>query len=207
MLYKYPRTYHLPWSLGATKDDRILKNLSSFTGKEVVCSLKMDGENSTMYEDCMHARSLDSADHPSRHWLKSYHASVRRYIPTGWRVCGENLFAKHSIHYTELSSYFLVFSVWTNENICLSWEDTIDFCSNGLFDLVPVFYKGLMDVDSIINAYKPYSSDQEGYVVRLASEFKYDDFGGSVAKFVRENHVQTDEHWMNQKVVPNKLRS
>ena len=207
MLYKYPRTYHLPWSPGATKDDRILKDLSSLIGKEIVCSLKMDGENSTMYEDCMHARSLDSADHPSRHWLKSYHASVKRYIPVGWRVCGENLFAKHSIHYTELNSYFLVFSVWTNENVCLSWEDTVDFCSNGLFELVPVFYKGLMDVDSIINAYKPYSLNHEGYVVRLASEFKYDDFGGSVAKFVRESHVQTDEHWMNQKVIPNKLRS
>jgi hypothetical protein len=36
---------------------------------------------------------------------------------------------------------------------------------------------------------------KEGYVVRLASSFKFDDFNKSVAKFVRKNHVQTNEHW------------
>lgn len=47
---------------------------------------------------------------------------------------------------------------------------------------------------------------QEGYVVRLASEFEFKDFSKSVAKFVRSDHVTTDEHWMNKKIVPNKLK-
>ena len=45
---KYPRTYHLPFSPGTTKDDRVLKDCSNFFGKEVVVLTKMDGEN------CLH---------------------------------------------------------------------------------------------------------------------------------------------------------
>jgi len=204
MLYKYPRTYHLPWSKGVTKDDKVLKDLSSLSSGEIIASLKMDGENSTLYSDYMHARSTDSADHPSRHWLKGFHSSIKRYIPEGWRVCGENLFAKHSIAYNNLNSYFLVFSVWTDENICLSWKDTVDFC-DGMFELVPVFYIGEANWDKIEEAYSEYSKEHEGYVIRLSSDFKKESFESSVAKYVRENHVQTDEHWMSKKVIPNKL--
>jgi len=42
---KYPRTYHLPWSPGVTKDDRVIKSTNVFEGREVVVTVKMDGEN------------------------------------------------------------------------------------------------------------------------------------------------------------------
>ena len=48
--------------------------------------------------------------------------------------------------------------------------------------------------------------DREGYVVRLAGSFHYRAFRQSVAKYVRKNHVQTDDHWALREVVPNKLR-
>lgn len=75
--YKYPRTYHVPWSPGTTSDDRLLKSVDQFVGKCVVVTEKMDGENTTMSKDYVHARSLDSMYHPSRdhvstssHWLE-----------------------------------------------------------------------------------------------------------------------------------------
>jgi dihydroneopterin aldolase len=43
--------------------------------------------------------------------------------------------------------------------------------------------------------------------VRLEDAFDYRDFRRSVAKFVRKNHVQTDEHWMAGEVIPNKLKA
>lgn len=49
--YKYPRTPHLPWSPGATKDDVRCINTEIFTGKRVVITEKMDGENTTLYSD------------------------------------------------------------------------------------------------------------------------------------------------------------
>jgi len=46
----------------------------------------------------------------------------------------------------------------------------------------------------------------EGYVVRRAASFAYEDFQTSVAKWVRPNHIQTDEHWMHKAVIPNGLK-
>ena len=41
--------------------------------------------------------------------------------------------------------------------------------------------------------------------MRITDSFHYDDFEKYVAKYVRKNHVQTSEHWMNQQVIKNKL--
>src|SRR5579863_5868310 len=115
MYFKYPRTPHLPWSPGATDDDKMLGSIEHFVGKQIVVTEKMDGENTSLYRDHSHARSLDSQMHPSRTMLRQMHATIKHEIPEGWRICGENLFAKHSIHYSNLPSYFLVFGIYNED--------------------------------------------------------------------------------------------
>jgi hypothetical protein len=210
MKIKYPRTKHLPWSPGATSDDKILKDTSCFEGKTVVITEKMDGENSTLARDYYHARSLDSKDHPSRSWIKQFHTSIKNDIPEGWRICGENLYAKHSIEYDDLKSYFYCFSIWDDTNYCLSWKDTVEFCELLGIEHVSVLLEPFVWDDTsprMIQEYQPYifNSKMEGYVVRNADGFPYKDFGDNVAKFVRANHVTTENHWMHSKVIPNKL--
>jgi len=192
---KYPRTYHLPWSPGVTKDDRVISNLSIFDDMEVVVTLKMDGENSTLYNDYLHARSIDGRNHVSRNWLKNFHSEFSFNIPSGWRVCGENVWAKHSIKYDNLRSYFYCFSIWDDKNRCLSWDDTIEWIS--LLDLisVEVIYRGIFDRDLIEEAFEPYKFSNEGYVVRNAHSFSYFDFRNNVGKWVRKNHVSERRHW------------
>ena len=208
MNYKYPRTFHLPWSEGATNDDKVLKNVNNFIGKEVMVSLKMDGEGVSIYNNYLHARSLDSKDHPSRHWIKQLQQNIRYKIPEGWRICGENLFAQHSIHYNNLTSYFLAFSIWDENNICLNWDDTVDFLSEWELCHVPILYRGIWDEEKIKKCFTGNSEygEQEGYVVRLVESFKYEDFSKCVAKFVRKNHVQTNDHWMHSEVIKNELK-
>ncbi len=109
---KYPRSYHLPWSVMG-KDDRQLPDDSCFAGREVVVTAKMDGENTTMYNDHVHARSLDSGPHPTRDWVKGLGARVGYLLDEDMRVCGENLYAVHSVRYGALPSYFMGFSFWT----------------------------------------------------------------------------------------------
>lgn len=41
----------------------------------------MDGENTSLYRNKLHARSEDSKDHKSRHWIKSFHAQIKYNIP------------------------------------------------------------------------------------------------------------------------------
>lgn len=205
---KYPRTYHLPWSPGATSDDRIMEDPDAcFGGKEVVITEKMDGENCTMYRDYIHARSLDYSPHPSRDRVKAMWAQVAHDIPDGWRVCGENLYALHSIPYDNLSSYFQVFSVWNEKNECLSWDETKEWASLLGFKTVREIDRRLWD--DKLAAILPSQGklvQGEGYVVRLADRFHYRAFRTSVAKYVRKDHViHRDGHWSNRPVVPNKL--
>jgi hypothetical protein len=204
--FKYPRTRHLPWSPGASQDDLIADSCEAFVGQRVIVTEKMDGENTTLYRDHSHARSLDSRHHPSRDWLKGLHGSIAHEIPEGWRVCGENLYARHSIAYEGLPSYFMVFSVWDANNCCLDWDSTVEWADLLGLATVPILYDGAFDLEWLQALDGELDLDRrEGYVVRLASSFAYADFGASVAKWVRANHVQTDEHWMHQEVVPNGL--
>ncbi len=202
---KYPRTFHLPWSEGATNDDKILKNAAHFEQKRIIVSVKYDGENFSGYYDYMHARSIDSKHHPSRDWIKKFWSERQKDLPIGFRLCGENLFAKHSIEYNDLESYFYGFSMWDENNICLSWDETIEWFQ--LLGVLPVkvLYDGIYD-EKLIKQLFVNDGTMEGYVVRLAEAFHYEDFARSVAKFVRKNHVTTDSHWMHQEMVANKLK-
>ena len=212
---KYPRTYHLPWSPGMNRDDRMMENVDIFTGQEVMICEKMDGENTTFGRDYSHARSLDSDSHPSRNLVKNLWAQTSYNIPEGWRVCGENMFAKHAIHYTNengnaLDTYFYMFSIWDDRNNCLSWEETEEWAELLGYTLVPVIYKGIWDLDFIEKLNKKMESSPntiEGYVVRLARQYHYSEFKNICGKYVRKNHVQNNHgHWSTQKIVKNELK-
>lgn len=206
---KYPRTPHLPFSPGATSDDKMLSTLEHFVGKTVVVTEKLDGECTGMSKDLCHARSLNSGDHPSRHWVKQLHGQLRQELPPEWHIYGENLFARHSIHYSNLPTYFFVFGIY-NQNVCLSWGETKEWCALLGLHTVPELYYGVWDEQFIKDMWKGVSvfgEIGEGYVVRVVDSFLYDQFSNNVAKFVRANHVQTDEHWMQQEVVKNILQA
>ena len=204
---KYPRTYHLPWSPGLTDDDRMLPSTKVFEGREVVITEKMDGENTSLYADYMHARSLDEDHHESRGWVKRLHADISWQIPQGWRVCGENLYALHSISYKELDSYFLVFSIWDNNNICQSWDDTVEYAAVLGLNVVPVIYRGPWDEQYVRSLGDKVDTKQsEGFTVRVADSFPYGAFRKSIAKWVRKGHVQTTHNWKMRSVVKNSLK-
>lgn len=201
---KYPRTYHLPWSEGVTKDDRVHENVDFFKGKEVVVTEKMDGENTTIYSDYVHARSIDAPSHWTQSFVRQLQSKIGYNIPEGWRICGENLFAAHSIKYDNLEDFFLLFSVWDDRNNCLSWNDTIEWATLLEVKTVPVIYRGVYDEKVIKNCYK---GGSEGYVVRVADKFNYGQFRLSVGKFVRKNHVQTSQHWKFERIERNRLKN
>lgn len=47
---------------------------------------------------------------------------------------------------------------------------------------------------------------REGVVVRVQDQFTDDSFSLCVMKYVRANHVQTSEHWKDQRLIKNKLK-
>lgn len=203
---KYPRTPHLPWSPGHSGDDIFTIGLhSQFAGREVVITEKMDGENTTMYRDNIHARSLDSRHHDSRAWVKNLHHTIAHLIPERWRVCGENLYARHALQYDDLPSYFMTFAIFDEHDVALSIDDTLEWCELLGLEHVPILYRGPWD-EALVRAIEVDTECSEGYVVRLADAFDFEDFDRSVAKWVRSNHVDaSNTHWMYAEIRPNGL--
>lgn len=215
--YKYPRTFQLPWSDSNSSDDVWWTNTEHLNGVEVVVTEKIDGENTNLLPDRTHARSLDSGPHPSRTWIRRFHGEIAHEIPEGYRICGENVFAYHSIFYTNLPTYFFVFGIY-NQDKCLAWDETLEYCSLLGLKTVPIIYRGPWDEKLIRSLWqgkgafptfdhpdtmKPVPA--EGYVVRPVRAFGYNEFSQWCAKYVRKGHVTTDANWMNQIVRPNLL--
>ena len=207
MYYKYPRTYHLPFSETITEDDKRLKDTKQFQNMNVVITEKMDGENTTIYNNYYHARSLDSKHRDYHSYLLSNILPRIQYlISDDMHICGEYLYAEHSIHYDNLKDYFLMFSVW-NKDTCLSWTDTKEWAELLGLKLVPELYIGKYDEEKVKKIAKEVvERGGEGIVVRNVERFKYNDFSKNVAKYVRKKHVQTDTHWTNQEIKKNNLR-
>lgn len=207
---KYPRTMHLPWSPGMHDDDRMMPDVSVFEGKRVIVMEKLDGENTTMYDDYIHARSITSGNHPSRNWIKSFHGLICNNIPDQWRVSVENLFAKHSILYKDLDTYAYGFALWNENNVLLDWETTLEWFQLIGITPCPHFYWGVYDKKAIQAAYENSVANHheaEGYVIRVDEPFHFSEFKRKVGKYVRKGHVQTTKHWMyGQPVEPNQLK-
>ena len=125
IMQKYGRTYHLPISPGATSDDKVMTALDGLISNDLIVTEKMDGENTTIHSGGSHARSPDSRHHPSRDWLKAFAAGISLQLAEGERIVGENLYARHSIIYEELPSYFLGFA-WIVDGLVQSWDATVE---------------------------------------------------------------------------------
>lgn len=204
--FKYPRTYHLPYSPSVSDDDKMLPDDSQFIGREVSVSIKMDGENTTVYPDgTCHARSLDGWGRKWQSWMTQYARTWCNDIPDGWRVCGEDLYARHSISYSfpDRSWFFQVFGIYNERNECLSIDEELEWCRLLGLRHVPVFYRGMYDRDAMLDAFGRWKDSEldingnetEGFVVRIADSFPYADFSRNTGKYVRPHHVQTDSHW------------
>lgn len=201
--FKYPRTYHLPWSEGVTDYDRVMDSYEP--DFDVVITEKMDGENTTMYRDHIHARSINSKSHESRDWVKNLWSSIRYDIPEDMRICGENLYAKHAIKYDDLRSYFMVFSIWERDR-CLSWSETRDWAQLLGLNTVPILFVGKVEspaqktIQEIVNLD---FEKHEGYVIRPLRSFHVSEFRKLVGKFVRKDHVIKTEHWLRKQLERN----
>jgi hypothetical protein len=198
---KYPRTYHFPFSPGASSDDKVCADWEPITKERLVITEKLDGENTCLKSSGVYARSHSA---PTRNpWAQNMWPIWERirYDLNDLEIFGENLYGVHSIEYSQLTAYFYVFGMRIGES-WLPWNEVLQYCYLLDLPLAPVFQEGIftpmvlkttilegMQVPSALGGLR------EGFVVRSMEGFMEDDFSQKVLKFVRPNHVQTDEHW------------
>jgi len=201
---KYPRTYHLPFSPEVHSDDKVLHDISFFINKEIIITEKADGGNTCLNKDGVFARShAQPTDCPTFDYIKNVHYFSKKHLMNpDYKYYGENLFAIHSITYTNLKDYFYLFGVSDTENF-LSYFDMVKEATRMGFKSVPVVFRGTFTseeelknfLDKEIKKESYWGGPREGFVLRTPNSFPIEDFSKNVVKYVREGHVQSDKHW------------
>lgn len=198
---KYGRTYHFPFSPGTTSDDKIQQNWQSILQHQLVITEKLDGENTCLKTEGVYARSHSA---PTRNpWagnMWQIWEQVRHDLGT-LEIFGENLYGLHSIEYNKLSHYFYIFAI-RDGDIWLSWQEVNFYAQILDLAVVPVYQQGFFTeqslTDTILTGMKGTSAlgdTIEGFVCRNTASFHTNEFSQNVLKYVRKNHVQTDQHW------------
>ncbi len=211
---KYGRTYHYPFSPGITNDDRINKNywqdINNIAG--LIHTEKLDGENNCLNKHGVFARS--HALPTTSAWTRSLRQKwdLLKYDLGDYEIFGENIYAIHSIKYTDIDSHFYVFGVRGNDQ-WLSWEETMFIASVFDFPTVPVieslnalpdqavFERQVRTLAGTESAFRSIDvannkpCRMEGIVTRNINAYPTSDFEKNVFKYVRSNHVTTDAHW------------
>ncbi len=193
---KYPKTYHVPDSPNLQNDDRRIDSMDSLIGKNVIISEKLDGENTSLHNDKIHARSEENDNHASRDMVKSIWGSIRYMIPEHIQICGESMYACHSIFYDKLTNFFYVFAVIDKKReVFLSVSETREWCRKLGLEMAPSLFEGTWDGKFKMPNQSFYGNEVEGWVVRLVDEIPVNEWKDKAAKFVRAKHVTSDNHW------------
>ena len=216
---KYNRTFHFPWSKGCTNDDKMATSVEGLIGTSIVITEKMDGSNTSLEAHGCFARTHAGAPtHTSFDGLKALHSSIKYKIPNKYQLFGEWCFALHSIAYSKLPGYFLMFNIRElNDEIphmWLSWDAVELWAQEIGVSTVPVLFRGKVNsekelkelTESLMIEPSVCGGIREGVVARVAGEFSDNDFSSCVMKCVRANHVQTSDHWKDQEIIRNKLK-
>ena len=217
MSIKYPRSFHLPWSPGGTSDDKRLHDVSGLLGVDLVFTEKCDGSNLTYTRTQVFSRSHSGPpSHRSFDRAKATHARLGHLVSEGLSVFCEYCYAVHSIQYDALPDYSLVFGVRDDETgVWWDWDMVVMQAMDLGLPTVPVVFRGTVATEAALQSLtdtlsalpSAFGGTREGVVVRRAASFADTDFSRYLAKWVRRNHVTTDEHWMHQNIQPQRLIS
>lgn len=204
---KYPRTMHFPFSPGAKNDDRIIASdyMEHLKGEKLIYTEKLDGENCCLTKDGVYARS--HAVFNKNAWashLWAIQSTIKNELHD-LEIFGENMYATHSIEYDRLPSYFFVFAIREKNGLWYNWDGVKEISKHFNFNVVPEYNVEIQPLterameELILNLMKTshFGDTCEGIVVRKQRGciLNDDNFGYNVLKYVRKNHVQTDEHW------------
>ncbi|MFG1602636.1 RNA ligase family protein [Actinoplanes sp. NPDC049265] len=172
--------HHLPGSAGAP----IQPDLSWLDG-ELVVTEKLDGGELTFTRDGVHG----PGGAPAEPWDRPATAlwtMIAHHIPDEWRVCGESMWARRGIAYTDLPGVFVVFGIWDETDTLLGWDDTVDWAERLELPVVPVLYRGVgLSAARAAWSRSRDPRNSEGFVVRSAGRIAAADLPHRLLCWVR----------------------
>ncbi len=228
---KYPRTPHLFGSRG-TDDDKKMnerESLRFLDDASLIVEEKVDGTNvgihfasGEMFLQCR-GHLITEGMHPQYDLFKQW-AAVKRPVleerlSERYIMYGEWMYARHSIHYRQLSHYFFEFDMFDKQTErFLDLNQRLELLSGTGVQTVPIVHRGNVKKKGLADLIGPSAFDSQfdnplsGQIDDLAEGlYLRTELGGIVtgrAKFVRPEFVERvklSTHWQQQTLVSNQL--
>lgn len=204
---KYPRTMHHPSSPGLQNDDRVSEYPDDILGREVVITEKIDGGNTGLFNGEVYARSTGQPSTAGWFAMVRKHHAWKTMGDTDYVYHGEDVYGVHSIEYDPIpeDQTYMLFNIrrLTDEKGWMSWDDLETTGAAMNIPVVPVLFRGVFNsqkelvkwFEDQIKLPSRLGGDREGFVLRVTDFIPEEDFPRLVQKWVRRNHVQTNQHW------------
>ena len=219
---KFPTTPHLVWlGKAVARADKVLTRAEaeSFLRQPVVVEEKVDGANLGIGFDAQGNLFAQNRGNMVQQgtkgqfarlgaWLSEHEVHLLDAFEDRFILFGEWCYARHSIHYTRLSDFFLAFDVFDRrERRFMSTPRRNELAAELKIATVPTVGDGsfgLAEVLQRIGQSSLYEGPMEGIYLRQEDT----SWLLQRAKVVRAEFVQQiGEHWSKHAVVPNRLKS
>ncbi|QDU93701.1 RNA ligase family protein [Lignipirellula cremea] len=229
---KYPRTPHLFGSKG-TDDDKHLAEAPSmaFIAEEsLIVEEKIDGTNVGIHfsdsgELVLQCRGhlITEGMHPQYDLFKQWTAA-KRYVledqlQNRFLLFGEWVYARHSVHYRQLTHYFFEFDIYDKEQQAfLDLEKRLALLEGTGIPTVPVLHTGAVEREDLADLIGPSQFDShfenpltgrpDNFMEGIYLRTEADGVVTGRAKFVRPEFVEKikqSTHWQHQQMTPNLL--
>ncbi len=228
---KYPRTPHLFGSTGTDDDKHMGKqeSLLFLADPSLIVEEKIDGTNVGIHFADGHlvlqcrGHLITEGMHPQYDLFKQW-AVVKQFVlaeTLGERyiLYGEWVFAKHSVHYRQLTHYFFEFDIYDKQQQAfISLEHRLALLEGTGVQTVPVVHQGALQQEQLASLIGPSQFDSEfenpisGRVDNLMEGLylrtESDGVVTGRSKVVRPEFVEKvkqSTHWQHKKMEPNRL--
>lgn len=219
--FRFPHTPHLTWlGKGRPRADKVLglAAMRELLSCEVIVEEKVDGANLgfSVGEDgtlrpqnrgsYLDLTTASGQWKPLRTWLSSRGDTLSEGLAANLILFGEWCYAVHSVRYTKLPDWFLVFDVFDRETEAFWSVDLRNELAHQLgLATVPELRRGCVSLgalETLLDRSLLTDGPTEGLIVRREE-------GGHLiqrAKLVRAEFVQNiDKHWSKKTIEANQL--
>jgi hypothetical protein len=221
--FRFPRTPHLVWlGKGKPRDDKVLapEEVRDFLTHELLVEEKIDGANlgfSVDEQGALRAQNRGkylSLEHhhlqfkPLFRWLSPRERQLIEALSSNLILFGEWCYAVHSVRYTQLPDWFLVFDVYDREHEYFWSAARRDALAAKLsLAVVPRLASGVFDIGALqgfLDQSQVGDAPAEGIYVRREAGDRL----VARAKLVRCEFAQAiDQHWSKRTLQVNALAS
>lgn len=199
--HKFKSIFHLPWSEGIGIGDGIAyEAINTIIGVPIVITEKLDGSNVGITSDKIHGRSPNKPK--LEPWNHNLHTDdginlLKNMTSNGEYIFIENLYAIHSIKYVSLPrDWFVIMHV--KDNMVLPWMKFTECVPELWIGSVNTAEELHATTDKLMESPSTFGGPKEGLVVRPVESFKFAHMDQYMFKFVRKDHIQTDEKWKKE---------